>query len=286
METFLEVFAGGILLILILVVVHELGHLFAARACGVGVESFSIGFGPGFKMFTLRGIPFYFRCILLGGYVAIKSRKKPGCVSEGKYIEDASWRQKSAIFFAGAGCNLLLAIILRTAIYWFAPHEMKVEIFLLKFSFLPLQGAWYWAPLYAAKDVFLIFAALLTFIFLRIWFMILPIVKMAPVANGGLIGMIGLGANAQLGFWSFCGLVYFVSIIAAAFQLLPFFPFDGGHIVTALVERIFGEGKISRALGGVLRWLGIVILAVIIINMVMSDVFDIFGIIKKWFKSP
>lgn len=49
---------AGILMILIIVTVHELGHLIVARACGVGVEGFSVGFGPGFKMFTLRGIPF------------------------------------------------------------------------------------------------------------------------------------------------------------------------------------------------------------------------------------
>ena len=30
----------------ILIIVHELGHFIMARLCGVGVERFSVGFGP------------------------------------------------------------------------------------------------------------------------------------------------------------------------------------------------------------------------------------------------
>ncbi|MFM8753856.1 MAG: site-2 protease family protein, partial [Phenylobacterium sp.] len=34
-----------ILVLALVVVVHELGHFLAARACGVAIERFSIGFG-------------------------------------------------------------------------------------------------------------------------------------------------------------------------------------------------------------------------------------------------
>ncbi|NCQ53817.1 MAG: RIP metalloprotease RseP, partial [Caldiserica bacterium] len=36
----------GILIILILAMFHELGHFFAAKLSGIGVEELSIGFGP------------------------------------------------------------------------------------------------------------------------------------------------------------------------------------------------------------------------------------------------
>jgi len=36
----------GIIAIAILIVVHEAGHFVAAKSMGVGVEAFSVGFGP------------------------------------------------------------------------------------------------------------------------------------------------------------------------------------------------------------------------------------------------
>ena len=281
MTNIIEVFAGGMILIFILVITHELGHLLAARVCGVGVESFSIGFGPGFKMFTLRGIPFYLCLIPLGGGVAIKSITMPGCESRGKYIEDVSLWRRVFIFFAGALGNLFLAIVIQTAIYWFAPHEVKFDIFLIKFTFVPLQGAWYFAPLYAVKTVGLLFAALFLSILTRIWLLVLPIVKMTPIIGGGVIGMMGLGAGAQSGFWSFCGIVYFVSIVVAAFQLLPCWPLDGGHIVTAFVKRIFREGRASRILCAAVKWAGVAMLVIIVINMAMSDLYGIYRYFVK-----
>ena len=46
----MDVLTGTILpflvLLTILVFVHELGHYYVARRCGVRVQAFSIGFGP------------------------------------------------------------------------------------------------------------------------------------------------------------------------------------------------------------------------------------------------
>src|SRR5262245_37882948 len=58
-----------------LVTVHELGHFLAARACGVRVLKFSIGFGPtiGIGRYRLRwvrnGTEFVIAWIPLGGFV-------------------------------------------------------------------------------------------------------------------------------------------------------------------------------------------------------------------------
>ena len=42
----------AILMIGIMILVHELGHFVVGRLCGIGVEEFSIGFGP--KIFGWR----------------------------------------------------------------------------------------------------------------------------------------------------------------------------------------------------------------------------------------
>src|SRR5690348_18236514 len=54
----------------VLVFVHELGHFLVARACGVRVEVFSIGFGPELFGWTDRtGTRWKFAWLPLGGYV-------------------------------------------------------------------------------------------------------------------------------------------------------------------------------------------------------------------------
>ena len=64
-----------VLVLGVLVTVHELGHFLAARACGVRVLKFSVGFGPtiGFGRFRLRwmqgGTEFVVAWIPLGGFV-------------------------------------------------------------------------------------------------------------------------------------------------------------------------------------------------------------------------
>jgi regulator of sigma E protease len=53
----------------ILIVVHELGHFFMARLCGVGVERFSVGFGPVLWRFRGKETEYCLSLIPMGGYV-------------------------------------------------------------------------------------------------------------------------------------------------------------------------------------------------------------------------
>ena len=57
----------------VVVIVHELGHFWAARALGVTVETFSIGFGPEIAGFYDRkGTRWRIAWVPLGGYVKFK----------------------------------------------------------------------------------------------------------------------------------------------------------------------------------------------------------------------
>lgn len=287
---------GGISMMMIIVIVHELGHLLAARACGVGVEQFAVGFGPGFKMFTIRGIPIYFRFILLGGYVKLKTKGDKTAVSDGQCLEDALWWQKILIFVAGIGFNLITAVILRTLMYWFAPPDTQVKILQFKIGFVQMS-TWYLAPLYAVKAACFTFAlyfkATIIGIKLMLWKTAIGLivslfgtpainsVPLTPIPQGGFAGQVGLGANAHFGFWSFVGLLYLVSIMIAALNMLPLRPFDGGHVVVTLVERIFGDNRITRFIATITTYAGFLILIVILFNMLMSDVSDLHRFINK-----
>ena len=60
--------APFILVLSLVVTIHELGHFLAARACGVAVERFSIGFGR--ALFSRRdrsGVEWRIGWIPLGG---------------------------------------------------------------------------------------------------------------------------------------------------------------------------------------------------------------------------
>jgi len=273
-------FSAGIAMLMILVIVHELGHLLAARACGVGVEEFSVGFGPGVKIFTIKKIPVYFRFILLGGYVKMKSKQLPKTQSEGKYLEDANWLQKIFIFFAGCGVNLLTAVLIRMLLYWFAPIGTQFQILSMTFT-LSQCPIWYLAPVYAVKAVAVMFVQFFLGTIVGIFYMVLPLIKAAPIAHGGIAGTIGLGANIHLGLWSYLGLIYFVSIILASLNLLPLMPFDGGHIAVTLIRRALGENRVSRILCKAIEIIGFVVLIVLLLNVVLSDAYDAFSFFKK-----
>ena len=60
-----------ILLFGLTIFVHELGHFIAARACGMVVDVFSIGFGHALWKKRHKGILYKVGWIPMGGYVAL-----------------------------------------------------------------------------------------------------------------------------------------------------------------------------------------------------------------------
>ncbi len=51
------------------IIIHELGHFLAARLCGVGVETFSVGYGPRLIGKKIGLTDYRISAIPLGGYV-------------------------------------------------------------------------------------------------------------------------------------------------------------------------------------------------------------------------
>ncbi|MFP6655572.1 MAG: RIP metalloprotease RseP [Myxococcota bacterium] len=118
----------------ILIVVHELGHFLVAKACGVRVLKFSIGFGSpiGFGRRRLRwergGTEYVIGWIPLGGYVRMLgepmggeemgSSAIPDDARSDEYLESKPVWQKLAIVFAGPAMNLLLPILCLMGILW------------------------------------------------------------------------------------------------------------------------------------------------------------------------
>jgi len=101
---FLVAFSGMIIL-------HELGHFFAARLVKVEVEEFGLGLPtPGaITLFTWQGTRFTLNWLPLGGFVRPKGENDPNV--EGGLAASAPWK-RLVVLFAGPMMNLLTALIL------------------------------------------------------------------------------------------------------------------------------------------------------------------------------
>jgi regulator of sigma E protease len=101
--------------LLILVSIHEFGHFYVARRCGVKVHRFSIGFGK--VLWSWRdkqGTEYALAALPLGGYVKMLDEREGNVAPEERHLafnNKTVW-QRIAIVAAGPLANFLLAILL------------------------------------------------------------------------------------------------------------------------------------------------------------------------------
>ncbi len=111
----LQNFHYFVLLLGALVFFHELGHFLVAKACGVRVLKFSLGFGPRLFGFTRHGTEYLISALPLGGYVKMLGELPGAEVSPeeaaSSFGNKPVW-QRAAIVSAGPVFNLVLAFLL------------------------------------------------------------------------------------------------------------------------------------------------------------------------------
>lgn len=107
----------GILLFIGLVIVHELGHFWAARKAGVKVEEFGLGFPPRAKSLGIKnGTEYTLNWLPLGGFVRLKG-EHDSAKGQGTFGA-AKLPNKIKIMVAGVGMNLLTAFVMLTILAW------------------------------------------------------------------------------------------------------------------------------------------------------------------------
>jgi regulator of sigma E protease len=114
-----------LLVLSVVVIVHELGHFLAARALGIKVETFSIGFGPEIAGFNAKsGTRWRLAWVPLGGYVKFKGDESIASMPSAEQLETLSpserdgnfhtapvWR-RTLIVLAGPFANFLLGVVI------------------------------------------------------------------------------------------------------------------------------------------------------------------------------
>lgn len=120
-----------ILVLAVVVFVHEMGHYLVGRWCGIGVEAFSIGFGPEiFGFHDKRGTRWKVSAVPLGGYVKfvgdMSVTSEPSSREEDEALSPEErkvafhlqpvWK-RAATVFAGPLFNFLLAIAVFTVMF-------------------------------------------------------------------------------------------------------------------------------------------------------------------------
>lgn len=112
----------------ILVTIHEYGHFWVARRCGVKVHRFSVGFGKIlFKRVDRHGTEFAVAAIPLGGYVKMLDGRVDQLSEEDQqfaFDKKTVW-QRIAIVAAGPIANFLLAIVVFFIMYMVGINSAK-----------------------------------------------------------------------------------------------------------------------------------------------------------------
>ncbi|MBE6936722.1 MAG: RIP metalloprotease RseP, partial [Ruminococcaceae bacterium] len=124
----------AILIFVLLIFVHELGHFLAAKACGVQVNEFAIGLGPaifkkqlGETTYAIRALPFGGQCVMEG--------EDDDSPNPRAFNRAAKWK-RFLILIAGVTMNFLMGLVIFLCLY--APVEQRavpvVEELMEKFT--------------------------------------------------------------------------------------------------------------------------------------------------------
>jgi regulator of sigma E protease len=116
-----------LVLIGVMILIHELGHFWAARAFNVKVEVFSFGFGPRLFGFRRGETDYRFSLILFGGYVKMTG-EQPGDPSadDPRAMQNKPRWQRLIIGAAGPFMNIVLAVAVLTGLYM-VNYEKVIE---------------------------------------------------------------------------------------------------------------------------------------------------------------
>jgi len=200
------VYFYAFVMISLIILVHEAGHLLAARLASIPVRTFSIGFGPRLIGFTRRGVDYRLSLIPLGGYI------EPA-VSTQEELYAIPLCRRIIFTLGGVVANIVFAVLM-LFIYRMLTQDISIVS----------------ALLLAGKNAFS---------FLLLITRSIPSLFTNSGDLAGIIGVVQQGGSFIAGnfyqIFSFAGLL---SLNLAVINLLPLPVLDGGKALFYALEKI------------------------------------------------
>ena len=126
----------AILVFGLIVFVHELGHFIAAKAAGITVYEFTIGFGPAIFKKQIGETLYAIRMLPVGGAVVMKDENEEPpesamlqeMVSDEGSFQKANWLQRFSVVVAGSFMNFITGVLLVLLVMLSATHVAQPVI--------------------------------------------------------------------------------------------------------------------------------------------------------------
>lgn len=107
----------GLLMLTLLVLVHEGGHFFVGKSCGIRIDEFAVGFGPKLLSREKDGIRYSVRALPLGGFVQFYGEEEEvDAAYEPRAFNNRPIWQRALTIAAGPVMNILFALLLTVAV--------------------------------------------------------------------------------------------------------------------------------------------------------------------------
>src|SRR5689334_9226636 len=101
----------------VIIVVHEAGHLLVAKAFGVRVLTFSVGFGKRLWGFRRGETDYRVSAVPLGGYVRLGGENPEEVTDDPReFLNKPRW-QRILVYMAGPAMNIVLSILLFAVLF-------------------------------------------------------------------------------------------------------------------------------------------------------------------------
>ena len=247
---------GMLTTFLVVVVVHELGHYFAARATGVMPSVFSVGFGKVlWSRLDARGTSWQIGALPIGGFcrfvgdenaASLKTTRTADVVAGS--LDAAPVAKRCLVVLAGPFANLSLSLLL----------------FLLAQGFDETAG----------MSLGNAFDQLIAFLVMSSTGLAATVVGVGEFCElSGPMGIANVAGQAlQLGPYVFLQFVAVISASVAIFNLLPIPGLDGGHLLSYMIESCTGR-PLGDKVKKLLFILGVTVILHLALMATFSDLF-------------
>lgn len=169
-DVFMNIFpiVVAVLVFLLIIMVHELGHFAAAKACGIYVKQFAFGMGPALFRKQGKETEYVVRAFPVGGYCAFETDIEDFDEEKGEIVEPNPrafnrkpvW-QRMIVLVCGPLMNLILGFIVvvislctseaiaSTTVSEFRKQSVSSSQLMVNDEILNIEGL----PIYSASDI-------------------------------------------------------------------------------------------------------------------------------------